>query len=583
VIVVGAGPVGATAALLLARQGLEVTIIDQRSEPIAHPAAHVISTRTLEIFREIGIEALVHADAADLEDLRFIVYATSLTGPELGRVAVSELPMELLESIDASSPTRAAHYPQNRLERLLWAALDAAPKVRFLRSTTYLGHEDLERGVRVDVTGADGRFVLEGSWLVAADGASSQVRRGLGITMDGPSLQHMISAHIEVDTAPYFVGRESPLSWTHTPSGIGTFILHRPPGDVVFQVPYFPPAERVSDFPPERVKNLVLKAIGDPAAEVVVKSVQPWLVTAQIASSYRKGRALLIGDSAHRFPPTGGLGLNTGVADAHNLAWKIAWVEQGRADEALLDTYELERRPIAEMNTRHSVMNMEGLFDVVRALGMPGSGNAAISRLAGSRVVGWLPHKLAAGLIRGIVNLGFGRLRLAASPGRAGKRIRERAEEVIGRQGPHYRSWGADLGYRYDRGAVVPHEDGVEPDEMEFYHPDVRVGGRLPHAEVSVDGRLVSTLDLPVLDRMTLLCDPSRADDWRGVEGPQITVVAVSGAEVLGLAGGRALLVRPDQHIAAEVADPDEVLPLVRGLVPQPELTNAHSQGENHG
>lgn len=582
-IVVGAGPVGATAALLLARQGIDVTIIDQRAEPIEHPAAHVISTRTLEIFREVGVEALVHADAADLAELRFIVYATTLTGPELGRVAVSELPMSILEQIDALSPTRAAHYPQNRLERLLWKALDDEPKVQFLRSTTYLGHRDVESGVRVDVAGAGGSFELEGSWLLAADGAASQVRRRLGITMDGPALQHMISAHIEVDTGPYFIGRESPLAWTHAPSGIGTFILHRPPGDVVFQVPYFPPAERVSDFPPERVRHLVLKAIGDPAAQVVVKSVQPWLITAQIASRYREGRALLIGDAAHRFPPTGGLGLNTGVADAHNLAWKLAWVERGRANESLLDTYEQERRPIAEMNTRHSVMNMEGLFDVVKALGMPGSGSAAIARLASSRVVGWLPHRVAAGLIRSIVNLGFGRLRIAASPGRAGARIRERVEKVIARQGPHYRSWGADLGYRYDRGVVDPHGRGVEPVDMEFYHPDVRVGGRLPHAEVFIAGRPVSTLDLPVLDRMTLLCDPAGAGLWRQAESAQIAVVAVPDADVLGLSAGRALLVRPDQHIAADVSDVDGLEPLVQRLIPQPELTTANSLGEIDG
>lgn len=584
-IVVGAGPVGATAALLLARAGIEVTVIDQRAEPIAHPAAHVISTRTLEIFREIGIEPLVHQDAADLEKLRFIVYATTLTGPEIGRIGVSELPLELLEKIDASSPTRAAHYPQNRLERLLWKALDDEPRVRFHRRTEYLAHEELEHSVRVQAAGPDGPVNLEGPWLLAADGASSSVRRGLGITMDGPALQHMISAHLRLDTAPYFIDRESPLAWTHTPSGIGTFILHRPPDDVVFQIPYFPPAEHVDDFTPERVRSLVLKAVGDASVAVEVKSVQPWLVTAQLASTYRSGRTLLLGDAAHRFPPTGGLGLNTGVADAHNLAWKLAWVEGGLAGAELLDTYEIERRPIAEMNTKHSVENMVGLFEVVTALGMPATGSTAIASLAGSRLLGRLPRRFAARLVRAIVNLGYGRLRLAASPGRAGQRVRARAAEVIARQGPHYRSWGADLGYAYTAGFVADHEGSGEPEDLEFYDPTVQVGGRLPHAEVSVPTGTASTLDLPVHDRLTLLCDPACVGDWV-LDGPtsdRVAVVPVAGAEVLDLANGRGLLIRPDQHIVAVLDRAEELRDLLDQLLPDHELATTTPQGERHG
>lgn len=590
ILVVGAGPVGATAALLLARAGEDVTIIEQRAEPLEHPAAHVISTRTLEIFREIGIEALVHADAAQLEDLRFIVYATTLTGPELGRVEVSELPMDVLESIDASSPTRAAHYPQNRLEPLLWKALDDAPGITFLRSTSYVAHHDQQDSVTVQVEGPSGSADLEASWLLAADGASSPVRRVLGIAMDGPVLQHMISAHISLDTAPYFVGRESPLAWTHTPSGIGTFILHRPPGDVVFQVPYFPPAEQVSDFSAGRVHDLVVKAVGDPDAVLTVKSVQPWVVMAQIADRYRSGRALLLGDAAHRFPPTGGLGLNTGIADAHNLAWKLAWIEQGHATIELVDSYEAERRPVAEMNTRLSVENMDGLFDVVEALGLPRKGSSMIASLAASRVMGWLPRRMAAGVVRGFMNLGFSRLRLAASKGRVGRKIRARADEVIGRQGAHYRSWGIDLGYRYTVGIVAPHDAGLGPDDLEFYQPVVQVGGRLPHAEVVVGETPGSTLDLPVPDRLTLLCDVGSLERWLPIERltDRVVVIGVAGADVLGLGDGRALLVRPDQHIVAVAEAVDELIPLIERLLPQPlafrhTLATTAERGEHHG
>ena len=120
---------------------------------------------------------------------------------------------------------------------------------------------------------------------------------------------------------------------------------------------------------------------------VDIRSVQSWAMTAQVADRYRRGRTFLIGDAAHRFPPTGGLGLNTGVHDAHNLAWKMAWEISGRAPANLLDTYEAERRPIGIANTEHSVKNFDGLKDVYAALGLPRSGTSALQALAESRLM----------------------------------------------------------------------------------------------------------------------------------------------------------------------------------------------------
>ena len=210
--------------------------------------------------------------------------------------------------------------------------------------------------------------------------------------MRGPVLQHVISVHFSADLRPYLWSRRAPVIWTFTPRGLGIIIVHSSPGDFVFQFPYFPPVQRLEDFTADDCRRRIREAVGDRDLVVEIHSVQSWAMTAQVANRYRKGRTFLIGDAAHRFPPTGGLGLNTGVHDAHNLAWKLAWEISGRAPAYLLDTYEAERRPIGIANTEHSVKNFDGLMDVFAAFGLPRSGMRALQALAGSRPMAALPR-----------------------------------------------------------------------------------------------------------------------------------------------------------------------------------------------
>ena len=589
VIVVGAGPVGATAALLLADYGLTCAVVEARRAPQSHPAAHVLSTRSMEIWREIGLERDIRRLSAPMHELRSVLYCTSLAGPELGRVALADLPHAQIDAIESVSPTRSAHLPQNALEPLLWHTLRDNARIDLRTGWRYSCHTDGADGVSVTITdvttGACQK--LAARYVLAADGSASTVRRALGVTMDGPVLQHLISVHFSADLERFRHHRRGPVIWTHTAKGLGAVIVHRPPHDLVFQIPYFPPFESLDDFPAAVCRRHVLDAVGDAEVDIEIKSIQPWTMHAQVACSYRVGRVFLAGDAAHRFPPTGGLGLNTGVADVHNLAWKLAWVVFGRASEALLDTYEQERRPVAITATADSVANFEGLFEVVAALGIPRRAIRLLPR-AVAAIPEWLPRRPVRAVIRGFTTLAYQRLRLATSPGRAGQRIRGRAAAAIAGQGPHYRSWGRDLGVHYRCGAVI--DDALPPpsNDPQFYSPHVRAGGRLPHSWVEArDGRM-STLDLVSHDQLTLLVSAEGHTAWsHAAEGLSMSVARLGRGELgvfhTGIAGADpdALVVRPDGHVVAALhSERDGVASLRRALAavgaPSPAKALAH-------
>jgi 2,4-dichlorophenol 6-monooxygenase len=252
-------------------------------------------------------------------------------------------------------------------------------------------------------------------------------------------------------------------------------------------------------------------------------------MTAQIAERYRAGRVFLAGDAAHRFPPSGGLGMNTGIQDVHNLAWKLRLVCEGAAGDALLDTYETERRPVARENADHSMQNALRMIEVFEALGVPFDLNA--DRAAA--------HAQMTDTL--------------AAPGG-----RERVRAAIENQRGHFDTIGLQLGIAYEDGALVP--DGTPPatvaNRASDHRPSTRPGSRLPHAWVLRDGVRVSTLDLVAEDRFTLLTGPavSVADMGNAVrvlvDGRDFVDADGRWATLSGIGDDGALLVRPDQHVA---------------------------------
>lgn len=559
VVVVGAGPVGATAALLLAAQGVKCIVVEPRKQPGTHPAAHVLSTRSMEIWREIGLERDIRRLGAPMYEMRCITYCTTLAGPELGRVPLADLPEAQTEAVESVTPTRTTHLPQSTLEPLLWQHVRDSAHIDLRTGWRYSSHTDDADGVAVTIndTAGDSKRTIKGRYLIAADGAASTVRRALRIAMEGPVLQHMVSVHFSADLEKFRRNRRGPVILTHSSKGLGVLIIHRSPQDLVFQIPYFPPVESLDDFPVAVCRDHIRAAIGDDSVDVEVRSIQKWAMHAQVATDYRVNRAFLAGDAAHRFPPTGGLGLNTGIADVHNLAWKLAWVISGRADADLLETYAAERRPVGRAATDDSVANLEGLFEVIDALGLPKQAVRLLPQTVAA-LPHWLPRRPTRAVIRGVTSLGYKQFDLASSSGPIGRRMRRRVAATMDGQSRHYRSWGRDLGVIYRRGALLADGLPLRESDPEFYTPSARAGGRLPHAWVDDGGARVSTLDLVRRDQLTLFVATDGQAEYRDAAAQfPMSVVAVdkTGHDVFctGVAGADAdgLVVRPDGHIAA--------------------------------
>ena len=453
---------------------------------------------------------------------------------------------------------------QHVLGPLLWDRLQACKRVEFQRGCVYQSHRETTDGVEVRATGPDGadEWVATGRYLIGADGAGSHIRRTCGLQMRGPVLQQVISVHFRADLRAYLWSRRAPVILTCTPRAPGILIVHSSPDDYVFQFPYFPPVQRLQDFTADDCRRRIRDAVGQRDLAVDIHSVQSWAMTAQVVDRYRVGRIFLIGDAAHRFPPTGGLGLNTGVHDAHNLAWKLAWDISARAPANLLDTYEAERRPIGIANTEHSVKNFDGLMDVYAALGLPRFGVRALQALAESQPMAAIPRRASRWAVTTLMTVAMQRIGRVTSRGRIGARLRDRVQEVITHQGGHFRTWGLDLGVHYGRGFLDEGDISDDVVNVEFYTPVVRVGGRLPHAWVQYNGARVSTLDLPARETLTVLAASQHKSSWRDAQtavGHPLTVIGVDLAACSGplrpLAAGQALLLRPDAHIAA-VLDP---------------------------
>lgn len=488
VLVVGAGPVGLTAAYLLHRLGLTVRIVERRAGPQRAPAAHVVNARTFEVWRQAGIDVdRLRSLALDPADAGHVDWVDRLGGDLVGRVTFEQQGDDVL----AVTPTPLRNLSQHRLEPVLRDELEALGVAVEYSSEWQAGDKGRD-GVTSTVRREAGAEVVDSRWLLACDGAASPIRRWTGIEPEGPArLQSFVMVHLAADLRDLVGPHPAVLHWVCGIDGGGAFVSHGPDREWVYMHPFDPDADPAESFTPARAEAIVRAAIARADVPLEVLTVGSWHMTAQVATCYRAERVFLVGDAAHRFPPTGGLGLNTGVQDAHNLAWKLATVERGDASDALLDTYEAERRPVAQRCADVSLANAMKLLEVPVALADHGDVEAAV-----------------------------------------------RAQET------HFDMLGLQLGFRY--GAP---DAGVADDAVRTFTPTAHVGDRLPHGWVERDGRRCSTLDLVPLDRPVEIGGPASSaeivvgrdvddpDDWWGT--------------VVGLPPAGVLRVRPDQHVEA--------------------------------
>lgn len=540
VTIVGGGPSGLLASALLTRHGIEHLLVEARMGLHRAPQAHVLNTRSLEIYRQIGVDERILEAATDVEKQRYITYFDQLTGLSYGALDIGAR-RSGQDFLDSLSPTRAANLPQDQLEEILFEKAEQSEVATIRFGTRCTGHMQTSDGVIVDLSDENGReYQVRTDYLISAEGAGSGTRRRMGFEMEGPvGIAHFITVYFKSDLSDLLKGREGVVHWCLNLKTPGILIVHDDRERSVLMIQYNPQTHSPKDFTEAVCTDYLRNVIGDESHPFEIKSLDTWVMNAQVAASYGQGRVFLVGDAAHRFPPTGGLGLNTGAQDVYNFIWKLREVLNGNAEASLLHTYETECRPIALANCQHSLTNMLRGIEVPNAIGLGTDAEASQASLE-------------------ILRQG--------SP--AAVEMQARIQEAIEGQLPHYVSYGLDLGSVYEAGALVRDGEAIAnaAENPVEYRPNAQPGARLPHFWVEHAGVRKSVHDLLSYDGFTMIVG-SDGNPWKSllaelqecsfkirlVEiGQQCAVQAKDDAlsRLCGIANDGAILVRPDGHVA---------------------------------
>jgi len=347
VLVVGGGPVGLLMAVGLRHFGIDCLVVEKHASTLDFPKGRRVTTRTVEILRQWGLEEAVGEVSLSPADSLFSFEGDTLLSDDYER---RSLPFD---EVKPTSPTRELICSQENLEAVLRERAVADADVRF--SSELVGFTQDDDGVTAAVVMAGERVSVRASYLVAADGAQGRTRDALGIGRSGPGvLGHRLSILVSADLGARMAQRQSAVYWLRS----STSLTGRPPAGSLFiavdnkqrwlmSVPHDPETEPRESVTERRCLELVRGGLGDDSVQVQYLGHRFWDPTALVSDRYRVGRVILSGDAAHLTTPEGGLGMNCGVADVHNVAWKLAGVISGWASPALLDTYEPERRPHA--------------------------------------------------------------------------------------------------------------------------------------------------------------------------------------------------------------------------------------------
>lgn len=453
VLIVGGSLVGLSTSLFLGRLGVRHTLVERHAGTSVHPRGRGNNVRTMELFRTAGVEPGIRQAAATLADNHGILQTPTLVG-DAGEWLFREI--DPGGGLARFSPSSWCLCSQNDLEPvLLEHAEQLGGDLRY--STELLSFDSDPSGVTAVVksrqTGE--HTTIRADYLVAADGPRSPVREQLGIAQSGPGdLFSNISITFRSRRLADVVGdRLFIVCYLTNPDADGALLPVDNRENWVFHAPWHPErGEMLEEFTDERCVEHIRRAVGVADLDVQVTGKAPWHAAQRVARSYRAGRVFLAGDSAHEMSPTGAFGSNTGIQDAHNLAWKLAAVLGGWAGEGLLDTYDAERRPVAEeTSARAAARSVEHSHPGFAP--PPGAGGA--------------PQ-------RGILNVA--------------------------------------LGYRYPRGAVVG-ADPATPVVPERLDLSGEPGSRAPHLAVRHRGERISTLDLYERS-LVLLSDADEPSGW---------------------------------------------------------------------
>ncbi|ASO19697.1 2-polyprenyl-6-methoxyphenol hydroxylase-like FAD-dependent oxidoreductase [Actinoalloteichus hoggarensis] len=364
VLIVGGALAGLSTAVFLASHGVKALVVERHPDTLLHPRARGINPRTVEAFRQVGLEAALRAEAsmnADFGSLPML-RAESLAGRE-----IFSGPADQPDPSGDVSPTTWVPIDQDRLEHVLRAkAVESGVELRF--STEAVSHHQDVDGVSVVLLDRESgqRRTVRADYLIAADGGRSPLREALGIGVQGPGMfATTLSVLFEADLEPVLRGRRFGMSYLDQPHPQTVIYPHDGERRWIFATS-IPQGRTLEEMTDDEFQALIAAAIGRDDIDVTILAQLPaggvkalrFDLGAQVAQQYRSGRIFLVGDSAHLVPPTGGFGASLGIQDAHNLAWKLAAVLTGTAGPALLETYERERQAAAFLTFRTSLSLM---------------------------------------------------------------------------------------------------------------------------------------------------------------------------------------------------------------------------------
>ena len=506
VVLAGGGLIGLSMSMFLAQHGIPSLAIEPLRGGSHLPRAAFFHMRTLEMFRAAGIEDEVREQAfKEFEPEGALIIMDTLKGKKLADIIPS-----LNEGVDTLSPCRRLFINQPELEPIL------RRRARAVGGRLLEGHEvsDLAQdadGVTVTVKNVDSgaESKVRGKYLIGADGAHSHVRELLGIPFDGRGVfSNSMTIYFEADLAAQLLGKPISVIYINNPVLGGFFRFHKDcrSGFLGVNTVGDPKADPVAaanpaaDISEKRLIELVRAGVGDPNIPVKITGVARWRATSDVARKFQEGRVFLAGDAAHLMPPNGGFGGNTGIHDAHNLAWKLALVLKGIAGPELLSTYETERKPV-------------GKFTVEQAY------TRYVTRTA--------------------TYLGAKDFQPPAS------------------------DFNIELGYLYHSPAIVS-DDTDHKGHDDPHKTLARPGSRAPHLWLERDGKRISSLDLIGTHFVLLAasqgqawCDGAR-DAAKRFKGLELNAYCVGGdvedpegrfPQAYGLESSGAVLVRPDGFV----------------------------------
>lgn len=357
VLIVGGSLVGMSTALFLGHHGIRSLAVEHHRGTAIHPRAAMITQRTMEVLREVGVEQIVMCES----DKQFVQDGAIMALESLAGKEIAWFIPNLNEGVRDVSPSVRLFITQNVLEPLLQSrARQLGAQLRF--ATEMISFEEDREGVSALIRDRDTGETqsVRAQYMVAADGSHSKVRDRLGIRMLGHGVfSKSITIYFHGDVSSLLRGRSLSVMYVVNPVLNGFFRIEKPFTSGFLAVhwlgdPKNPVTDVSRDLTEEKCYALLRAALGDDSVPVKIDSIMHWDAEADTAERFQRGRIFLAGDSAHVMPPHGGFGGNTGIQDAHNLAWKLAYVLKGLAGPQLLFTYDPERRPAATLTVEQA-------------------------------------------------------------------------------------------------------------------------------------------------------------------------------------------------------------------------------------